>query len=69
MNSEVGDPIDLSRIRPVFIPSHLTRALVASGVALVATGVALLSGGYAAWEFKQVTVEEVVAFVKPPKGG
>lgn len=39
-----------------FIPSHLTKALVASTVALVC-------GVYAAWEFAQVEQEEVIAMI------
>lgn len=39
-----------------FIPSHLTKALVASGLSLV-------FGVYAVWEFSQVEAEEVRAMV------
>lgn len=47
----------------VFIPSHLTKALVATGVSMGAIGLALASGGYAIWQYKKVTLEEVKALV------
>jgi len=39
-----------------FIPSHLTKGLIAMGAAL-------LCAGYAFHEFKQVNSEEVIAMV------
>jgi nitrate reductase gamma subunit len=45
----------------VFVPSHLTKALVATGIAAGATGVAVLSAGYALFEYRRVTMEEVKA--------
>lgn len=69
MSSELEPVEEILFSRPVFIPSHLTKGLLASGVALAATGVALVSGGYAIYEFRKVTIPEVVAFVKPPKNG
>lgn len=51
----------------VFIPSHLTKAMVATGVCVGAGAISLLAGGYALWEYKKVTFEEVAAMVKPPK--
>jgi 6-phosphogluconate dehydrogenase len=45
----------------VFIPSHLTKALVATGIAAGATGVAVLSAGYALFEYRRVTMEEIKA--------
>jgi hypothetical protein len=47
----------------IFVPSHLTKALVATGIAAAATGVALLSGGYALFQYRQVTLDEVKAMV------
>jgi nitrate reductase gamma subunit len=45
----------------VFVPSHLTKALVATGIAAGATGVAVLSAGYALFEYRRVTMEEIKA--------
>jgi len=53
--------------RPVFIPSHLTRALIAGGVALGAGGIAVVSGAYAVFEFRRTNFEEVAAMIKGPK--
>ena len=47
----------------IFIPSHLTKGLVASGISLVASGVAVTFGLYALWEFKQVKAEEILAMM------
>lgn len=54
--------------RVVFIPSHLTKALVATGVALAAGGLSFVAGSYALFEFKRVRVEEIAAMIKPPTG-
>lgn len=47
----------------VFVPSHLTKALVATGIAAGATGVAVLSAGYALFEYRRVTLDEVKALL------
>ena len=60
---------DLVSEGAIFIPSHLTKALVATGVAMGASGIAILAGGYALFEFRRVKVEEILAMIKPPKGG
>jgi hypothetical protein len=52
-------PDDIPDDAVEFIPSHLTKGLVAGAVTLV-------SGAYAAYQFKQVTIEEVLAFLRPP---
>lgn len=41
-----------------WVPSHLTRSLVAGGLAVVC-------GAYAAYEFRKITAEEVQAFLHP----
>lgn len=51
----------------IFIPSHLTKALLATGVAVGAGVISVVAGGYAFWEYRKVTFEEVAAMVKPPK--
>lgn len=53
-------------IHMVFIPSHLTKGLVAGAVSLAAAGVSILAGSYAMHQFTQVRAEEVIAMVKPP---
>jgi hypothetical protein len=59
--SEVGRYTGSSQTETVvFIPSHLTRGLVAGAIS-VCTGV------YALYQFYQVTPEEVLAFIRPPK--
>lgn len=47
-----------------FIPSHLTRGLFGTAVAVVAGGVSIGAALYAAWEFKQVRVDEIQAMIK-----
>lgn len=47
----------------VFVPSHLTKALLATSVAVAAGGISLLAGGYAMWEFRKVNLEEVTAMI------
>lgn len=51
----------------VFIPSHLTKGLVAGAIAVVAGAVALSAGGYAMRQFSRVTAEEILAFITPPR--
>lgn len=46
-----------------FIPSHLTKGLVATGIFLGASAVAIGAGAYAVWEFKQVKAEEILAML------
>lgn len=50
----------------VFIPSHLTKALVATGIAVASAGLSFVAGSYAMFEFKRVRVEEIAAMIKPP---
>ena len=69
MANELEPAVKLTFQGPFFVPSHLTRALVATGIALGATGVALLSGAYAVREFGRVTPEEIAALISPPKNG
>jgi hypothetical protein len=69
MTEELEPAVKLTFQGPFFVPSHLTRALVATGIALGATGVALISGAYAAHEFRKVTAQEIAAFIRPPKNG
>lgn len=52
-------PAEVTEEAVTFIPSHLTKGLVAGAVTIV-------SGGYAAYQFKQITLEEVLAFLRPP---
>lgn len=53
----------------VFVPSHFTRALVATGVAIGAGGISAIATAYALRELKRTTVEEIAAMIKPPSGG
>lgn len=53
--------------KAVFIPSHLTKGLVAGGVSMAAAGVSIVAGAYAIRQFSQVRTEEVVAMIKPPR--
>lgn len=46
-----------------FIPSHLTKGLVAAGLSVGASAVALGFGLYALHELKQTTAEEVLALL------
>ena len=46
-----------------FIPSHLTKGLVAAGLSLGASVVAMGFGVYALHELKQTTAEEVLALL------
>jgi len=48
----------------VFIPSHLTKFLVAGGVGLAASGVAVMAWGYAFNQLSKVRSEEVIAMIK-----
>lgn len=50
--------------KAVFYPSHLTKALLAAGIALGAGGVSIMAGGYALYELRRVRVEEVRAMIK-----
>jgi len=52
-------------ISEVFVPSHLIRGLVATGISLMATGIAIGAGGYAIKEFSKTNLDEIVALVKP----
>lgn len=47
----------------VFIPSHLTKALLATGVAIFAGAISIGAGAYARHEFRRVTTEEIAAMV------
>lgn len=58
----MGEEIELHRVvqeHSYFIPSHLTRALIASAVSFT-------FAAYAFREFKQVKFVEVKAMVHPP---
>lgn len=47
----------------VFIPSHLTMGLVATGVAVAAGGLSLLATGYALNQFRKVDLDEIKAII------
>lgn len=59
---------DLASEGAVFVPSHLTKALLATGVAMGAGGISIVAAGYALFEFRRVKLEEIAAMIKPPKG-
>lgn len=55
---DIPDKIPEAAEETVFwIPSHLTRSLVAGAVSI-------LAGGYAVYEFRQVTLAEVLALFR-----
>lgn len=62
----IWEQSDPPPIRVTFIPSHLTKGLVAGTVSLAAAGVSFLAGTYALHQFTQVRAEEVIAMIRPP---